>query len=177
MGPRSATIPCFCNTPILSLLRRRWPGRRWSMRRLGAQQPYSTAPRFRDLGITGQSEPDFFDWLLATEDGAKLVMRIERQARVYNHTSSRLRQRWLRAPATTETDIPAKGVLVFSFSAPVPVHSSILPSSPRSVTWSSPRFSPGISTIPSISPRIAAAAASRSSGLLRAFARRATLRR
>ena len=34
---------------------------------------------FSDLGITGQSEPDFFDWLLATEDGAKLVMRIERQ--------------------------------------------------------------------------------------------------
>ena len=81
------------------------------------------------------------------------------------------------APATTETDIPDEGVSVFSFSAPLPVHSKILTSSPRSVTWSSPRLSPGVSTIPSINPRIAAAAESRSSGLLRAFARRATLRR
>ena len=34
---------------------------------------------FSDLGITGQSEPDFFDWALAAEDGAELVMRIARQ--------------------------------------------------------------------------------------------------
>ena len=49
------------------------------MRRLGAQRPLLHAAAFSDLGITGQSEPDFFDWMLATEDGAKLVMRIERQ--------------------------------------------------------------------------------------------------
>ena len=34
---------------------------------------------FSDLGITGQSDPDFFDWLLAAGDGAELVMRIARQ--------------------------------------------------------------------------------------------------
>ena len=34
---------------------------------------------FADLGITGQSEPDFFDWVLATEEGADLVMRTARQ--------------------------------------------------------------------------------------------------
>ena len=34
---------------------------------------------FSDLGIVGQSEPDFFDWVLATEEGADLVMRTERQ--------------------------------------------------------------------------------------------------
>ena len=34
---------------------------------------------FSDLGIIGQSEPDFFDWVLATEDGRRLVMRTERQ--------------------------------------------------------------------------------------------------
>ena len=34
---------------------------------------------FSDLGITGQSEPDFFDWVLAAEAGAELVMRIARQ--------------------------------------------------------------------------------------------------
>ena len=34
---------------------------------------------FTDLGIGGQSEPDFFDWVLSSEDGADLVMRIGRQ--------------------------------------------------------------------------------------------------
>ena len=34
---------------------------------------------FSDLGITGQSEPDFFDWVLAAEDGLELVMRVARQ--------------------------------------------------------------------------------------------------
>ena len=34
---------------------------------------------FSNLGIIGQSEPDFFDWVLAAEDGADLVMRTERQ--------------------------------------------------------------------------------------------------
>ena len=32
-----------------------------------------------DLGIIGQSEPDFFDWLLADDVGEKLVMRAARQ--------------------------------------------------------------------------------------------------
>ena len=34
---------------------------------------------YSELGIVGQSEPDFFDWVLATEDGANLVMRTARQ--------------------------------------------------------------------------------------------------
>ena len=34
---------------------------------------------FSDFGIVGQSEPDFFDWVLTVEDGADLVMRIMRQ--------------------------------------------------------------------------------------------------
>ena len=34
---------------------------------------------FNALGITGQSEPDFFDWVLSAEEGADLVMRTERQ--------------------------------------------------------------------------------------------------
>jgi len=34
---------------------------------------------FSNLGITGQSDPDFFDWMLAAEDGMELVMRIARQ--------------------------------------------------------------------------------------------------
>ena len=34
---------------------------------------------FSDLGITGQSEPDFFDWVLTVEDGKELVIRIARQ--------------------------------------------------------------------------------------------------
>ena len=34
---------------------------------------------FSDFGITGKSEPDFFDWVLAAEGGAELVMRIARQ--------------------------------------------------------------------------------------------------
>ena len=33
---------------------------------------------FSDFGITGQSEPDFFDWALADDAGAELVMRIYR---------------------------------------------------------------------------------------------------
>ena len=33
---------------------------------------------FSNLGITGQSEPDFFDWALADDAGAELVMRIYR---------------------------------------------------------------------------------------------------
>ena len=31
---------------------------------------------FADYGITGQSEPDFFDWVLDAEDGRTLVMRV-----------------------------------------------------------------------------------------------------
>ena len=34
---------------------------------------------FSNLGIAGQSEPDFFDWVLADPAGAALVMRIARQ--------------------------------------------------------------------------------------------------
>ena len=34
---------------------------------------------FSDLGITGQSEPDFFDWVLRTRKGPELVMRVARQ--------------------------------------------------------------------------------------------------
>ncbi len=34
---------------------------------------------FSDLGIEGQSEADFFDWVLEAEGGADLVMRIARQ--------------------------------------------------------------------------------------------------
>ena len=34
---------------------------------------------FADLGITGQSEPDFFDWVLTAEEGADFVMRTARQ--------------------------------------------------------------------------------------------------
>ena len=34
---------------------------------------------FSELGISGQSEPDFFDWVLATGDGTDLVMRTARQ--------------------------------------------------------------------------------------------------
>ena len=33
---------------------------------------------FANLGITGQSEPDFFDWVLAAEHGPALVMRMAR---------------------------------------------------------------------------------------------------
>ena len=34
---------------------------------------------FADYGVTGQSEPDFFDWVLSAEGGAALVMRVARQ--------------------------------------------------------------------------------------------------
>ena len=34
---------------------------------------------FSDLGITGQSEPDFFDWVLGADAGEDLVMRTARQ--------------------------------------------------------------------------------------------------
>ena len=34
---------------------------------------------FSDLGIAGQSEPDFFDWVLDAEGGPDVVMRIQRQ--------------------------------------------------------------------------------------------------
>ena len=34
---------------------------------------------FSDLGIAGQSEPDFFDWILDAAGGPELVMRIARQ--------------------------------------------------------------------------------------------------
>ena len=69
------------------------------------------------------------------------------------------------------------GVSVSSFLSPVPVHSRMVARSPWSVTYRSPRFGPGVSTMRSISPRIAEAAASRSSGFWSAAARRATLRR
>ena len=35
---------------------------------------------FSDLGISGQSEPDFFDWMLGDTEGEKLVSQIARQA-------------------------------------------------------------------------------------------------
>ncbi len=35
--------------------------------------------RFSELGIAGQSEPDFFDWVLDAEGGPQLVMQIARQ--------------------------------------------------------------------------------------------------
>ncbi len=35
---------------------------------------------FANYGVTGQSEPDFFDWVLGVEGGADLVMRVARQA-------------------------------------------------------------------------------------------------
>ena len=35
---------------------------------------------FADLGITGQSEADFFDWMLAMDRGRELVMRVVGQA-------------------------------------------------------------------------------------------------
>ena len=35
---------------------------------------------FSDFGVTGQSEPDFFDWVLADDAGETLVMRIYRHA-------------------------------------------------------------------------------------------------
>lgn len=34
---------------------------------------------FANYGVTGQSEPDFFDWVVEAEGGAALVMRIARQ--------------------------------------------------------------------------------------------------
>ena len=34
---------------------------------------------FRDFGIAGQSEPDFFDWVLSSDEGQDLVMRIAGQ--------------------------------------------------------------------------------------------------
>ena len=34
---------------------------------------------FADLGITGQSEPDFFDWVLASQESTDVVMRTARQ--------------------------------------------------------------------------------------------------
>ena len=34
---------------------------------------------FRDFGIAGQSEPDFFDWVLNSDEGQDLVMRIAAQ--------------------------------------------------------------------------------------------------
>ncbi len=43
----------------------------------GAALLHGTA--FADLGIEGQSEADFFDWVLEAEGGAELVMRIARQ--------------------------------------------------------------------------------------------------
>ena len=36
---------------------------------------------FADLGVGGQGEPDFFDWVLAVGDGRELVMRVARQVR------------------------------------------------------------------------------------------------
>ena len=43
----------------------------------GAALLHGTA--FSDLGITGQSEPDFFDWVLGADAGTELVMRTARQ--------------------------------------------------------------------------------------------------
>ena len=48
------------------------------------------------------------------------------------------RSRWLRAPATTETDIPVMGVSVFVFPCLFPVHSRMAPRSPCSAASISP---------------------------------------
>ena len=39
---------------------------------------------FSDLGITGQNEPDFFDWVLAKSEGADLAMRVWGQVSRFN---------------------------------------------------------------------------------------------
>ena len=40
--------------------------------------------RFSELGIAGQSEPDFFDWVLDAEGGPQLVMQVARQVNRFN---------------------------------------------------------------------------------------------
>ena len=50
---------------------------------IGAPPPDAAAllhgTAFSELGIVGQSEPDFFDWVLDADGGPDLVMRIQRQ--------------------------------------------------------------------------------------------------
>ena len=65
---------------------------------------------------------------------------------------------WLKpAPATTETDIPRWGASVARFPVPPPAHSMMVPRSPCSAACVSPRIPPAVSTMRSISPRIAVA--------------------
>ena len=45
---------------------------------------------FSDLGITGQSEPDFFDWVLGADAGEDLVMRTARRYCQVEATSGRV---------------------------------------------------------------------------------------
>ena len=82
-----------------------------------------------------------------------------------------------RVPVLAETDKPRAGVPVPPFPPPFPVHSTMVARSPCSVAWTSPHFSPGVSTMRSISPRMASAASARSSGRFSASASRSTLRR
>ncbi len=80
-------------------------------------------------------------------------------------------------PATIFDDTPspaaqARGLSLFlaPFLSLASSHSSMAPNSPFSVTWTSPRFAPGVSVTRSISPRMASAASSRSSGRFSASA-------
>ena len=45
---------------------------------------------FSELGIAGQSEPDFFDWVLTTDGEAALVMRIARQVNRFQLSDIRI---------------------------------------------------------------------------------------
>ncbi|MCY4454028.1 MAG: hypothetical protein OXC01_18980 [Immundisolibacterales bacterium] len=82
-----------------------------------------------------------------------------------------------RPPATTETDIPDSGVSVAPFPLRLAAHSRMVPRSPWSAACISPRLSPGVSTMRSISPLMASAASSRSRGSASASASRSIFRR
>ena len=58
----------------------------------------------------------------------------------------------LRTPATTETDIPPRWMSFAPFRLLFPAHSRMVPRSPWSVAYISPRLSPGVSTMRLISP-------------------------
>ena len=58
------------------------------------------------------------------------------------------------AVATTETDIPSRGMSVALFLAPPPAHSRMVPRSPWSAACLSSRFTPGVSTMRSIISRL-----------------------
>ena len=64
------------------------------------------------------------------------------------------------APATTETDIRTRGISFAPFRLPSPAHSRMVLRSPWSAASITPRLSPEVSRMRSISPRIASAASS-----------------